>query len=143
MALLLPLLVSGGCAARARQRADESARAVRAVESQRVRAMIASDVPTLDGLLSDDLTYTHADGRVQRKVELLAALHSGAMKYLGMEHEDVRVVAYGDAVVLTGRSRLTVQSGDGREMIFPVRFTLVYVNEGGQWRMVAWQSTRD
>jgi hypothetical protein len=30
----------------------------------------------------------------------------------------------------------------GNPVSFRVRFTDVYVNKGGQWQMVAWQSTR-
>ena len=47
----------------------------------------------------------------------------------------------GDAVILTGVARIGVTSG-GKPNSFSVRFTDVYANQGGQWRMVAWQSTR-
>ena len=45
------------------------------------------------------------------------------------------------AAVLTGRSQLTVHAND-QLVSFPVRFTLVYVKRRGEWKMMAWQSTR-
>jgi ketosteroid isomerase-like protein len=111
------------------------------VENRRVQSLTGEDFVQLDRLLSDDLTYTHSNGRAQSKAELLAALRSREIAYVAMNHEDVRVGLYGDTAVLTGRSQLTVRA-DGHEVSFPVRFTLVYVKGMGQWRMVAWQSTR-
>jgi ketosteroid isomerase-like protein len=139
--LLLPLLVAGCCAARARRHRAEVAREVVATESRRVQALTGDDLARLEDLLSDDLTYTHSDGRVQSKAELLAALRSGAITYVDVQHADVRIGVYGDTAVLTGRSRLTVRAANGRGGTLPVRFTLVYVKEKGHWRMVAWQST--
>lgn len=141
-ALLLSLLGSSACAARLHRQRDAIADEVREVERQRVGALVRGDFATLDRLLSDDLTYTHSDGRVQSKSELLAALRSGAMTYTGMQHEDVVVATYGETAVLTGRSQITVRRGRETELRFPVRFTLVYVKRGGHWRMAAWQSTR-
>jgi len=54
---------------------------------------------------------------------------------------DVRAQDCGDAVVLTGNCRISVNSG-ANAMNFGVRFTDVWVNKGGQWQMIAWQSTR-
>ena len=42
---------------------------------------------------------------------------------------------------LTGIARISVNSG-GNAMNFGVRFTDVWVNKGGNWQMVAWQSTK-
>ena len=44
-------------------------------------------------------------------------------------------------VVLTGAARISVTS-NANPINFGVRFTDVYINKGGQWQMVAWQSTR-
>jgi hypothetical protein len=54
---------------------------------------------------------------------------------------DVKAQDYGDTVVLTGVARISVNSG-GNAMNFGVRFTDIWVNKGGNWQMVAWQSTK-
>ena len=54
---------------------------------------------------------------------------------------EVKAQDCGDAVVLTGVARIGVTS-NGVPQSFTVRFTDVYANRGGEWQMVAWQSTR-
>ena len=44
-------------------------------------------------------------------------------------------------LVLTGKAAISVMSG-GKPNSFNVRFTDVWQNQGGTWRMVTWQSTR-
>ena len=68
-------------------------------------------------------------------------MESGTTVYTAIEPSDVKAQDYGDAVVLTGAARIRVTSR-GNPTSFGVRFTDVYVNKGGQWQMVAWQSTR-
>jgi hypothetical protein len=68
-------------------------------------------------------------------------MESGATVYTAVESSDVVAQDLGDAVVLTGIAAISVNSG-GKPNSFRVRFTDVYVNKGGQWQMVTWQSTR-
>jgi ketosteroid isomerase-like protein len=111
------------------------------IEKQRFAAMLAADVAALDRLLSPDLTYTHSSARVETKQEYIEAIKTGASKYKVIEPEDIRVRVYGSTAVLTGRCRFEVTSG-GQDLKLRVRYTDVYVNRDGAWRMVAWQSTR-
>ena len=68
-------------------------------------------------------------------------MESGTTVYTAIEPSDVKAQDYGEAVVLTGSARIRV-TANGNPISFGVRFTDVYVNKGGQWQMVAWQSTR-
>jgi hypothetical protein len=92
-------------------------------------------------LLADDLVYTHSSARLDTKQSLISAMESGATVYTAVEPSNVKAQDLGDAVVLTGAARISVMS-NGKPNSFGVRFTDVYVNKGGQWQMVAWQSTR-
>src|SRR5882724_2045027 len=111
------------------------------LDRQRMTAMAEKDVATLSKLLSDDLIYTHSSARLDTKQSLIGAMVSGTTVYTGVEPSDVKAQDLGDAVVLTGSARIHVMS-NGKPNSFGVRFTDVYVNNGGQWQMVAWQSTR-
>ena len=111
------------------------------IEDQRVQAMIAGDLATLDRLLADDLTYTHSTGRIQTKAELLAELKSGDLKYNAMPREEVKVRFLGCAAVVTGKAKLDVESR-GVKVTFPIRFTDIYVKRAERWQLLAWQSTR-
>jgi hypothetical protein len=103
--------------------------------------MAQKDIATLNALLSDDLVYTHSTARLDTKESLIKAMESGATVYTAVEPSDVQAQDLGDAVVLTGVARISVMSR-GNPNSFSVRFTDVYANKGGQWQMVAWQSTR-
>lgn len=111
------------------------------LDRQRMQAMASKDVATLNTLLADDLVYCHSNARIDTKQSLIGAMESGATVYTGVEPSDVKAQECGDAVVLTGIARISVVSG-GKPNAFGVRFTDVYANRGGQWQMVAWQSTR-
>ena len=111
------------------------------LDKKRMHAMAQKDIATLKALLSDDLVYTHSTARLDTKQSLIGAMESGTTVYTAVEPSDVKAQDLGDAVVLTGAAHIHVMS-NGRPVNFGVRFTDVYVNKGGQWQMVAWQSTR-
>lgn len=111
------------------------------LDRKRMNAMAQKDIATLDALLSDDLVYTHSSARLDSKASLIAAMESGKTVYRAVVPSEVRAQDCGDAVVLTGVARISVNSG-GNAMNFGVRFTDVYANKGGRWQMVTWQSTR-
>ncbi len=111
------------------------------LDRKRMDAMAQKDIATLNALLSDDLVYTHSTARLDTKKSLIEAMESGRTVYTGVEPSDVKAQDLGDTVVLTGSARIYVLS-NGKPNSFGVRFTDVYANKGGQWQMVAWQSTR-
>ena len=116
---------------------------LRRTEQSRVEALISNDVPRLEKLLGNDLTYTHSTGIKESKPEFLDRIQSGELKYDSMRHEtDVSVRLYGDTGVLTGTSRVKVRAR-GQVLNLHIRFTEVWVKRGrGPWQLVAWQATR-
>jgi ketosteroid isomerase-like protein len=112
-------------------------------EHNRVEALVSSDVPRLEKLLANDLTYTHSTGIKESKAEFLHRIQSGELKYDSMQHEnEVSVRLYGDTGVLTGTSRVKV-SARGQVLNLHIRFTEVWVErDRGPWQLVAWQATK-
>jgi ketosteroid isomerase-like protein len=115
--------------------------AIIALDAKRMQAMAKQDIATLKEVLADDLIYTHSSARMDTKQSLIANMQSGATVYNSVEPSEVKAQDLGDAVVLTGIARIRVTS-NGKPNAFGVRFTDVYAKRGGQWQMVAWQSTR-
>ena len=118
-----------------------AADAVRAAESQRLRALVTADYAALDRLLADDLTYTHSTAKLDTKATYLEPLVSGRTRYQSLEPSDVQVRVYGTTGVVTGILR-SVALVAGKESRTDMRFTNVWVRRDGRWQMVAWQSTR-
>jgi ketosteroid isomerase-like protein len=111
------------------------------LDHKRMTAMAEKDLKTLNELISDDLVYTHSSARLDTKQSLIGNMESGSTVYTSVVPSNVKAQDLGDTVVLTGECRIGVNS-NGRPNSFGVRFTDVYANKGGKWRMVTWQSTR-
>jgi ketosteroid isomerase-like protein len=111
------------------------------LDKQRMDAMAKKDLATLNALISDDLIYTHSSARLDTKKSLIGNMESGGTVYTSVVPSEVKAQDLGDTVVLTGSCQISVMS-QGRPNSFGVRFTDVWANTGGQWQMVAWQSTR-
>lgn len=130
------LLALAGVGLRAQPPTEQ---AVRLIEDRRIKAMIDDDFATLDAVLADDLTYTHSNGVVDTKASYVETLRSGKTKYQTIERLPSVVRLYGNTAIITGTATVGLR---GQAAPFTLRYTLAYVMRDGQWRMVAWQSTR-
>lgn len=137
--LTVAALLVAALALPARAHAQSAEQAVRQVEDRRIKALVDDDVATLEAIFADDLTYTHSSAAVDTKASYIAALRSGKTKYESVDRQPSTVRVYGDVAVMTGEALVGLR---GRAEKLALRYTLVYVKQGGQWRMVAWQSTR-
>ena len=111
------------------------------LDKQRMQAMAAKDIATLESILADDLVYTHSSARLDTKRSLIVGMTSGSTVYTSVEPSDVKAQDFGDTVVLTGVCQIKV-TANGTPNAFGVRFTDVYARRNGRWQMVTWQSTR-
>jgi ketosteroid isomerase-like protein len=111
------------------------------LDRQRMTAMAQKDVAALKNMICKGLVYTHSSGRQDTKQSLLDGMESGSTVYTSMVPSDVKAQDLGNAVVLTGVAAISVDS-KGKSNSFRVRFTDVYENQNGTWRMITWQSTK-
>ena len=111
------------------------------LDKKRMTAMAEKDVAALKTLLCKGLVYTHSSGRQDTKQSLIEGMESGSTVYTSMEPSEVKAQDLGNAVVLTGVAAISVNS-KGKPNSFRVRFTDVYENQNGTWRMITWQSTK-
>ena len=111
------------------------------LDRKRMTAMAQKDVAALKNMICKGLVYTHSSGRQDTKQSLLDGMESGTTVYTSMEPSDVKAQDLGNAVVLTGAAAISVNS-NGKSNSFRVRFTDVYENQNGTWRMITWQSTK-
>jgi hypothetical protein len=119
---------------------------VMAAEQARVTALDASDLPALERLMADDVTYIHASGKVDTKASYLAAIRSGQLHYISWIPKGLHVRMLGhEAAVIDGEYAVRVL--DSRVQPVPFDITIfiltVYARREGRWQQVAWQSTRD
>jgi len=120
---------------------DGDADAVKARELERFRAMEKNDFAALDGLLADDMIYTHSSGTADTKAKFLESLKTGKTRYLKIAPTDTNVTVYGDTAIIRGRGVFTVENQAGKSDL-TLSYLDVWVKRGGTWQMVAWQSAR-
>jgi hypothetical protein len=111
------------------------------LDKKRMTAMAQKDTAALQKMICKSLVYTHSSGRQDTKESLIKGMESGTTVYTSMVPSDVKAQDLGNAVVLTGVAAIRVNSS-GKTNSFRVRFTDVYENQNGTWRMVTWQSTK-
>ena len=112
------------------------------IEAQWHKALEKADVATLDRLLAPDWFITNGSGNIIPKSELLAALHSGEIKFVSTVPSEIKVHVYDRAAVVTKRSTDQTMYGSspggGRYQL-----TDTFVKLDGRWRCVATHASRD
>lgn len=116
--------------------------AVLAAEQTFFSSLLAADVATLDALLADDFQIVDVmRGGLTAKAELIGAIGAGLVRFREIEPAETRVRLYGEAAVVTGRTRMRMSFGPD-EVEVRSRYTHVYVRLGETWRFVSAQGTQ-
>lgn len=113
---------------------------IKKLEQQRNEAILKGDTATLDKLTSDDYTNTTAQGKVEKKAEIMDGFKSGKIKFDSRELSDLDVRVYGNTAVVTGEVNQKA-TNNGVDTSGQSRFTRVYVKQNGRWVSVANQAT--
>lgn len=107
-----------------------------ALEEELRRAQLAGDVAALDRLLDDALLFTGIDGRLYTKRDDLALHRSGKLRITRMDPGERHIVRLGAVVVVNVRMEAAA-TVDGVEESGPLRYTRVWAERSGGWRVVA------
>ncbi|MBI5688789.1 MAG: nuclear transport factor 2 family protein [Verrucomicrobia bacterium] len=141
---LIRLLVTVTALALGGGRAAESAAvaAVRQADAARCAAMMRGDGAALAGLLSEELRFVHSDGRLERKADYVRNLMAGDTEYRDVKISGLEVLEPRPGVVIViGAQEMRKRLGPTWSEI-RLRYLAVWREEGGTWRMYAWQSMR-
>jgi hypothetical protein len=120
--------------------ADGLAGEVLAAEDRRYDALLGPDLPALERLFHDRLSYAHSSGVRDTKPEYLAKIASGYYDYARLDHPVERVDVVGETVVVSGRmtADLTVE---GTPKTIDNLALAVWTRENGEWQLLAYAST--
>ena len=140
--LLWLALALVGLAAGTLHAAETPVAAVLRADEARLAAMMAGDGAALGRLMSEELAFVHSDGRIESKADYVKNLLAGDTAYADAKTSVARTMEPAPGVVIL------IGAQDMRKRLGPtwsevkLRFMAVWRNEGGAWRMVAWQSMR-
>jgi ketosteroid isomerase-like protein len=104
-------------------------------------AIMKGDMKPYGRIVVDDYVFTDQDAVVRTKAQMVSAYDSGSVKYESVKFDEIKVHAYGDTAVLTGRNTAKGQD-NGKDISGQFRYTRVYVKRQGRWQLVATQVTR-
>jgi ketosteroid isomerase-like protein len=135
--LLISLLLIVGAG---RALAD-AATDIRHLEQERFAAYVQGDVAALDRIFADDLVYFHSNGLSDPKSGVLQSFSSGDLKISRFEGEDLQVREIGNVMVATGLVHVELVN-KGNAAKFDIRYSAIYANQGGKWRLVHIQNAR-
>ena len=97
-------------------------------------AELRGDVAFLEKTLADDFMGIGPLGFMLTKQEWIERHRSGDMKYDSFDLDEIRVRAYNEAAVLTGRQAQNA-AYRGNSINAQFRITLVFVEQQGQWKL--------
>jgi len=143
--LLLTLVLAASMAQAAPTSTGDAAQQVLATEHARTAALEHSDIPALERIMADDVTYIHASGKVDTKKSYLDAIRSGQLHYISWHPKALHVRMLGTGAVIDGDYAVKVMDSRMQPTPFDINIFIltVYERRNGQWQQIAWQSTRD
>ena len=113
---------------------------VLAAEDRRYEALIGPDLPALERLFHDRLSYAHSNGVRDTKAQYLAKIESGFYDYSRLDHPVDRVDVVGGTVVVSGRMNADLLV-DCAPKSLDVLATAVWTRDAGDWQLLAYAST--
>jgi ketosteroid isomerase-like protein len=105
-------------------------------------SLLQASVEDLEETLTDDfLLIDVMSGSEVTKAALLAVIGSGQLTFEAIDPADVRVRFYQTTAIVTGRTQMRGQFA-GTPFRASSRYTHVYVQQQGRWRLAAAQGTQ-
>lgn len=114
---------------------------IRNAEKKWADAVVKADAAAMESVYGEKLIYAHSTGVVQTRKEFIDQIGSGQRKYDSVVQEPMRIEVYGGAAVAHYLARMT---GNVEKVPFNDRVMVMHfwVRQGGQWRLVAHQTTK-
>ena len=112
------------------------------IEQEFFKALIEADQEALDRILADDfLLIDVMTGSEVSKAELLDIVVARGFRFEEINRIDFRVRVYGTVTIITGQTEI-IGDSNGRRFEVDSRYTHVFEEQLGRWRMVTAQGTQ-
>ena len=120
---------------------DPAHKEIETLELDWRQAQLTNNIMMVDKLLADDYLGISANGTLETKADELSRRRNGAMHISALDLSDIKVRIYGDTAVVTSKADVVGNNGD-RDISGHYRYTRVYSNRGGEWRIVSFEASR-
>lgn len=112
-----------------------------ALADQVIKSFRTADTDFMGKHFADEFTAIHSDGKLTNKEQEIGNVKSGALKWETVDTHERKIVVYGDTATVIGLASSKGTVG-GKPYSGDYRTTQVWVKQKGDWKLVAFQSTR-
>lgn len=98
-----------------------------------------ADTGWMEKHFADDFTAIHSNGKLVNKAQEIDNVKSGNIKWASVDQHERKIRVFGNTAVVVASSTGTV---GGNPYSGDFRTTQIWVKQNGNWKMVAFQSTR-
>ena len=126
-----------GCSRERQVATADDARQLHGLQQELARAWVAGDRAAIERIIAPEWKTTGPDGSTRdRPAVLRDVFETRVHKITRLELDDVQVAVFGDAAVVTGRTRAAGEyKGTAAEVV--IRFTDTFIRRDGRWQAVA------
>jgi Domain of unknown function (DUF4440) len=118
----------------------DSLAVAQAVESLR-KAMIDADKPTLERLLTDQLSYGHSGGNIETKAAFIESLVTGTSDFQTIDLS-VQRISIVDKTALVRHNLVAATNNRGVAATVNLSVLLVWIKQGKDWKLLARQAVK-
>jgi ketosteroid isomerase-like protein len=142
--LMFSALLSAGQVTAERPKGEDKGNEemIRSLHSQEVEALMHKDVGALRQIMSDDFVVTNPFNQFLNKQQVLDRVDAESIAFSSYDRKLEYIKFYGDTAIAAGTESIVPAKqmpGAGRTM--NLRFTTMWVKQGGRWQEVARQAS--
>ena len=108
-----------------------------------IKGVVDADSKLLEEVTAEELMYSHSNGRTQNKSDFITEIiNPDGLDFVTMNTEDQIIKVVGPTAIVRHTLVADTVRGNGNQGVFVVGNLLVWLNQEGQWRLLARQSYR-
>jgi hypothetical protein len=104
-----------------------------------IKALLTADKAVLEAGTAEQLSFGHADGHIQSKADLVAAVASKRVIYKSVTCTEPTVIVMGNTAIVRHIDDIEVEA-NGNVVSLKLGILQVWVNDGGLWKLLAHQA---
>jgi ketosteroid isomerase-like protein len=105
------------------------------------QAMLNKNIPQLQALTAENLTYGHSSGKIQDKKEFIADIETGKSAFKTLEMQNQTITVSGDVALV--RHHFSAQAIKGTEIVpTEIENFQIWQKQDGKWLLVGRQAFR-
>ena len=103
------------------------------------QAMLHKDIPELNALTAENLTYGHSSGKIQDKQAFIADIETGKSAFKTLEMQNQTITVSGDVALV--RHHFSAQALKGTEVVpTEIENFQIWQKQNGKWLLVGRQA---